>query len=186
MSQIYAQNLGKNITATDLGAGKVGLDIAGVVVVTEGATAANAAVGLPAVVKVVAGYDGANVRVLATDLTGKLNVNADVGTVLAVTTVGTITNDVGVKPNNHGEHSTSTVSVAATVSAPAGAIGFIFSADDTNTANIRISVGGTASVSSGMQYQPGRDTGYVPAGCDVSLCAESGTQGYTINWIKRS
>jgi len=71
MSQIYAPNLNKNVTATDLGGGHVGLDISGSITTTEGATVANGG-ALPAVVKVVAGYDGANVRVLATDTTGKL------------------------------------------------------------------------------------------------------------------
>lgn len=51
-------------------------NIGDVDVLTEPATAADNAVGLPSVVKVVAGFDGANVQALSTDSSGVLNVNA--------------------------------------------------------------------------------------------------------------
>jgi hypothetical protein len=54
---------------------------------------------------------------------------------------------------------------------------------DTSTANIRWAVGRTASATLGQQAQPGRDTGFVPIGANVSICAESGTQNYDVQWI---
>jgi hypothetical protein len=50
-------------------------NIGDVDVLTEPATAADAAVGLPAVLKVAAGYDGANVRALHTDAAGDLQID---------------------------------------------------------------------------------------------------------------
>ena len=52
-----------------------GVDIGDVDVLTEPATAADAAVGLPAVVKVIGGYDGANVQAVKTDAAGELQVD---------------------------------------------------------------------------------------------------------------
>lgn len=58
-----------NITVDDTGRLRVDATI------TEAATAADGAAGLPAVSKVVAGYDGANVRTLHTDAAGDLQVD---------------------------------------------------------------------------------------------------------------
>jgi hypothetical protein len=62
-------------------------------------------------------------------------------------------------------------------------IGFILMNLDTSTANIRWAVGRTASTTLGQQLQPGRDTGFVPIGANVSVIAESGTQNIDIQWI---
>lgn len=60
-----------------------GVDIGDVDVTSEPATAADGALGLPAVTKVVSGYDGANVQVLSTNASGHVNI-ADGGNVLSV------------------------------------------------------------------------------------------------------
>lgn len=78
---------------------------------------------------------------------------------------------------------TTTVSTVATITAPANAVGFILMNLDSSSANIRYRIGATATSSSGQQLQPGRDTGYVPCAANISICAESGTQDYDIQWI---
>jgi hypothetical protein len=47
---------------------------------------------------------------------------------------------------------------------------------------MRFVIGGTASVSSGIQLQPGRSE-QVKAGSDISIIPESGTQKYNIQFI---
>jgi len=76
-----------------------------------------------------------------------------------------------------------TVSTVATLTAPANAIGFILMNLDTSTVNIRWRLGAVATTSSGQQLQPGRDSGYVPCGANISICAESGTQNYDVQWV---
>lgn len=63
---------------------------------------------------------------------------------------------------------------AQTFTAPVGAAWCKIMVDDTNTANIRVKIGGVATVSSGMQFQPGRSEDYQAVG-DISVIAESGT-----------
>lgn len=84
-----------------------------------------------------------------------------------------------------GSAAGATVSTVITLSAPANAVGFVLQALDTNTANLRWAVGRTATTTLGQQLQPGRDTGFIPVGANVSLVAESGTQGYDIQWISQ-
>lgn len=82
-----------------------------------------------------------------------------------------------------GSQSNATVSTVITLTAPANAMGFLLTNLDTSTANIRWAVGATATASVGTQLQPGRDTGFIPAGANISVCAESGTQNYSVQWI---
>lgn len=90
-------------------------------------------------------------------------------------------------PNAAGNSpGSSTVSTVATLTKPANAVGFILMCLDTSTANIRYRIGAVATSSSGQQLQPGRDTGYIPCAADVSICAESGTQDYDIQWVLSS
>lgn len=79
----------------------------------------------------------------------------------------------------------STVSTVATITAPANALGFILMNLDTSTTNMRYRIGATATASSGQQLQPGRDTGYIPCGANISIIAESGTVAYDIQWVVR-
>lgn len=82
-----------------------------------------------------------------------------------------------------GSQSNATVSTVITLTAPANAMGFLLTNLDTSTANIRWAVGATATASVGTQLQPGRDTGFIPAGANISVCAESGTQNYSVQWV---
>lgn len=61
-----------------------------------------------------------------------------------------------------------------TFTAPANAKWCKIMTEDTNSANIRVKIGGTATISSGMQFQPGRSEDYRIAG-NISVIAESGT-----------
>lgn len=63
---------------------------------------------------------------------------------------------------------------AQTFTAPAGAKWAKVMADDTNTVNIRVKIGGTATISSGLQFQAGRSEDFSAVG-DISVIAESGT-----------
>jgi hypothetical protein len=63
---------------------------------------------------------------------------------------------------------------AQTITAPANAKWCKIQADDTNSGTLRVKIGGAATVSSGMQFQPGRSEDYSAAG-DISVIAESGT-----------
>jgi len=87
--------------------------------------------------------------------------------------------------NTTGSGTASTVSTVVTLTAPANAVGFILMNLDTSTANVRWAIGRTATNSVGQQLQPGRDTGFVPCGANVSIVAESGTQNYDVQWISQ-
>lgn len=76
------------------------------------------------------------------------------------------------------------ISGVTSVSAPANTVEVMVYALDTNTADLRVAFGATASASNGFQLQPGRsETLHVSA--NASICPESGTQGYTVQWIAR-
>ncbi len=90
-----------------------------------------------------------------------------------------------VNVTGSGSAAAATVSTVITSSAPANAVGFILMNVATSTTNLRWSVGRTATATLGQQLQPGRDTGFVPLGANVSLCAESGTVTYDIQWVSQ-
>lgn len=76
--QLYLPNLGLNATGTT-SAGKHLLDVniaSGTISFTESATVANGG-ALPALTKVVSGYDGSNVRVIKTDAGGAVQVDVE-------------------------------------------------------------------------------------------------------------
>jgi hypothetical protein len=78
-----------------------------------------------------------------------------------------------------------TVSVAPeTFTAPFGAFGCFIEADDTNATNIRVKMGDTASVTSGIQFQAGRSEFY-QGGSNISYCTESGTGKLSVQWFVR-
>lgn len=88
--------------------------------------------------------------------------------------------------NTNGSNTDATVSTVATLAPPANAVGFILMNLDTSGANIRWRIGAAATAASGQQLQPGRDTGFLPCAANISICAESGTQNYNIQWILSS
>lgn len=63
---------------------------------------------------------------------------------------------------------------AHTFTAPAGAKWCKVYAPDTNSVNVRIKLGGTATITSGIQLQPGRSEDFAVAG-NISVIAESST-----------
>lgn len=63
---------------------------------------------------------------------------------------------------------------AQTFTAPAGAKWCKVYAPDTNSVNVRIKLGGTATITSGVQLQPGRSEDFAVAG-NISVIAESST-----------
>lgn len=64
---------------------------------------------------------------------------------------------------------------AQTFTAPAGAKWCKINTDDTNTANIRVKIGGTATTSSGVQFQPGRSEDYSAVGNISVICETAAT-----------
>jgi hypothetical protein len=87
--------------------------------------------------------------------------------------------------NKTASGTTSTVSTVTTLTAPTNAVGFILMNLDTSSANIRWAIGRTASATIGQQLQPARDTGFIPCGVNISICAESGTQNYDVTWVSQ-
>jgi len=83
--------------------------------------------------------------------------------------------------NTTGTLNSAAISGVTSVSAPANATGFTIQADDDNTANFRWVVGGTASATNGIEMQPGRSES-MDLGATISICPESGTQTYIIQW----
>lgn len=69
--------------------------------------------------------------------------------------------------------------VAQTFTAPANAKWCKVQADDANLVNIRVKIGGAATVSSGLQFQPGRSEDYQIAG-NISVIAESASPNQKI------
>lgn len=113
--------------------------------------------------------------------------NADILQVIyednsAIAVSGSFTSPV----NSNGSNTDSTVSTVATLTPPANSVGFILMNLDTSTASIRWRIGATATASSGQQLQVGRDTGFIPCAANISICSESGTNNYNIQWILSS
>lgn len=114
----------------------------------------------------VGGSDGTNARTLAVDNTGRAKVVVDAYT------------------NGQVDNGTLTTTAATLVSAPANAVGFIVQNESSNANSIRFRVGGTASTTAGVLLEPGRDSGLVPIGANVSLCnTVSSSQAYSVLWV---
>lgn len=116
---------------------------------------------------------------------GTWNINNISGTVSLPTGAATAANQLLAPKSVTGTQVTGTVSTVITLTAPANTVGYILQATDSNTANMRYRVGATATTTSGMQLQPGRDTGFVPLGANISIVAESGTQEYEVQWVSQ-
>lgn len=72
---------------------------------------------------------------------------------------------------------------------PATAVAFLLAADNTNPGNLRYGVGVAAGITTGMQLEPGRDSGFIPfGGSTLTICTE--TAGVTsllqITWFLNS
>ena len=98
---------------------------------------------------------------------------------------GTVATSSPLNANASGSAAAATVSTVTTLTAPANAVGFILMNLDTSTTNMRWSLGRTASTTLGQQLQPGRDSGFVPSGANISIIAESGTVNYDVQWISQ-
>lgn len=128
----------------------------------------------------------ANISQIAGTATSVNTGNADAGTQRVA--IATDQPAIATKSpiNAAGSNTDSTVSTVATLTAPANAVGFILMNLDTSGANIRWRIGAVATSSAGQQLQPGRDTGFIPCAANISVCAESGTQNYNVQWILSS
>jgi len=126
------------------------------------------------------------------DAIGAINVKLTTGTQVTASSLAVaIASDQVAIPvvsgaNTNGDNTDSTVSTVQTLTAPANAVGFVLMNLDTSTASIRYRIGATATASSGQQLQVGRDSGFIPCAANISICAESGTQNYNIQWILSS
>ena len=70
---------------------------------------------------------------------------------------------------------TNLTTTAQTITPPASAKWVKVYAEDGNTANIRVRLAGTATITSGVQLQPGRAEDFNVVGSGISVIAESGT-----------
>lgn len=71
---------------------------------------------------------------------------------------------------------------AETFTATANSVEVICQAPSSNTANVRVKIGGTASSTSGFVLEPGRDVTY-HSSSNISYAAESGTQAFHCQFI---
>lgn len=134
----------------------------------------------------------ATVTVRSSRATGLVSV--DGGVLGTVTTITSITNAVPTRSpvNAAGTQVNNTLSgtTASPHAAPANAVGFIFEHDSTSSDSVRWSVGSTASATVGNLCEPGRDTGFVPIGTgatiSVAAVASTGTNSYSIQWVRSS
>lgn len=96
-----------------------------------------------------------------------------------------IVSSAGVNTSGSYAQITNLTTTAQTFTAPAGAIGFIMEADSSvNTVNLRWSIGSAATTTSGLVLEPGRDTGYIPCGANISVIAVSGvSQSVAVQWV---
>lgn len=103
---------------------------------------------------------------------------------------GAISVTATLAPNTAGSivNGTLTATTASSVSAPANAVGFLLEVASSNTDNVRWCVGSTASTTVGMLAEPGRDSGYMPVGANISICAvaSNGTNAYSVQWVLSS
>lgn len=89
--------------------------------------------------------------------------------------------------NLNGSFSQGSISSVTTITKPANAVGFLLEADSSNTDFMRwCDSNSTASATNGMKMEPGRDTGFMPMSHNLSICPNSGTQMYTIQWVLSS
>jgi hypothetical protein len=138
----------------------------------------NASVGpngspIPADATLVAGENpSGNLQPLQTDASGALLVDTSGGS---------------APVNLNGSFSQGSISSATTITKPANAVGFLLEADSSNTDFMRwCDSNSTASATNGMKMEPGRDTGFMPMSHNLSICPNSGTQMYTIQWVLSS
>lgn len=110
--------------------------------------------------------------------------------IASLATIATNTGKVPTNSNGSVAQANLTATTASLVTAPANAVGFILFASNGNTANtdpIRFAIGSTASTTVGVFMDVARDSGYIPCGANISVCATaSGTNGYTIQWVLSS
>lgn len=116
----------------------------------------------------------ANLKKAITGTTVGAKQAMDVNVIQSVNSSGT---------NTNGSGTSSTVSTVKTETVPANAVGFVLMNLDTSSTNIRWRIGSAASAAVGQQLQPGRDTAFIPCAANVSLCSESGTNNYDIQWV---
>lgn len=150
---------GTNITLTQTGQ-TIKIDAVAASGSAVNSIAASGNAGLTGAVVLVA---GSNIQLSQSGQNITIQTNAGTGGTFAQTTAGT---------------------GGTTATAPSGAFGFILMALDGNTDNLNWTVGSTvATPASGMQLEPGRDTGVVPVAATINLAAKTGTQTYAVQWL---
>lgn len=111
--------------------------------------------------------------------------NAGTGTqrVVLATNQPAIPTTSGANPSGSYAEITNLTTAAQTFTAPANAVGFILEALSDNTNNLRWKQGATATTTSGMRLEPGRDSNYIPCAANISVIAEAGSsQVVSVQW----
>lgn len=141
-----------------------------------------------------------NIQSAVTELQN-IQTNQDAQTTLLTTiesnqdTSNTLLNEISTNTlalinlrNNGGSLSQQalTGTTASTISVPANAVSCNIQAPSTNTDNVRISIGATASTTDGMLFEPGRSEMFDGAAA-ISACATvSGTNEVIVQWVLRT
>lgn len=126
--------------------------------------------------------DGTNTAVVKAASTAA--VATDPALVVAISPNNTISTIQGANSAGSYAEITNLTTTAQTFTKPANAVGFILETLSDNTVNVRYKIGATATTTSGMRMEPGRDTGYVPCAANISVIAESGSnQVVTVQWV---
>lgn len=109
----------------------------------------------------------------------------DTAIVVAVSPGTPVVTKAPVNANGSYAEITTLTTTAQSFTPPANAVGFLMLTDSgVNTQNIRWKIGATATTTSGMVLEPGRDTGYIPCSTTISVIAEAGTnQSVAVQWI---
>lgn len=101
----------------------------------------------------------------------------------------TVVSAAAVNTNGSANNSTTVTNTSATTfSPPANAVGFVVEAESSNTVNLRYACGTTATTTTGMLLEPGRDSGFIPSkGTVTVICATAATnQAAGIQWVLSS
>ena len=135
--------------------------------------------------------DGAGITVNAGDLsvsTSHVNDSMSLGdgtTLVGVTASNALKVAITQPQTGSFAEDLTVTTTPETFTAPVGAFACFVGTKDTNPKNIRVVMGGVASPTSGIQFQPGRSEFY-QGGSNISYCTESGVVGeISVQWFIR-
>jgi hypothetical protein len=103
----------------------------------------------------------------------------------SLTNLETFTNRTPQNANVTDSTNATVGTAAVAEAAPADAVGFILSADPSNTGLVFYRMGGTATITAGHPLEASRDTGFIPVKASLSIISDTAAQKYNLTWIRR-